>query len=185
VQQRRERLLLATAAGALFGVSDVAVKHLTHAHGPLLGLSSPWTLTAMASFLVSFYASARSLQVGLAIEVIAITAVTANLARILGGILIFGESIDSGAIGITGRVLAFLLVIGGAAMIPAPLRVKPPPPTPSPDHQSHRGRGSPQRQCTGVGRLATSQSHRLDPERCPERLFLGGRMLCLELGVSI
>jgi drug/metabolite transporter (DMT)-like permease len=125
VVQRREGLLLAIAAGALFGVSDVAVKYLTHAHGPLLGLISPWTLTAVVSFVISFYASARSLQVGLPIEVIAITSVTANLSAILGGILVFGESIGSGALGTTARLLAFCLVIGGAALIPAPLRLRP------------------------------------------------------------
>lgn len=139
VHERREGLLLATAAGALFGVSDVAVKYLTHAHGPLLGLISPWTLTAVISFVISFYASARSLQVGLPIEVIAITSVTANLAAILGGILIFGESIGTGAVGITGRMLAFLLVVGGAAMIPAPLRIKATPPDPGRDAPPDRG----------------------------------------------
>jgi len=50
---------------------DLTIKYLTHAHGPLLGLLSPWTLTALASFVISFYASARSLQIGLAVEVIA------------------------------------------------------------------------------------------------------------------
>jgi hypothetical protein len=45
--------------GGLFGVSDVAIKYLTHAHGPVFGLLSPWTLTALISFVVSFYASAR------------------------------------------------------------------------------------------------------------------------------
>jgi drug/metabolite transporter (DMT)-like permease len=123
VEQRREGLLLAIAAGALFGVSDVAVKYLTHAHGPLLGLVSPWTPTAVVSFVISFYASARSLQIGLPIEVIAITSVTANLAAILGGILVFGETIGSGTVGITARLFAFCLVITGAALIPAPLRV--------------------------------------------------------------
>jgi hypothetical protein len=76
-------------------------------------------------FVISFYASARSLQVGLPIEVIAITSVTANLAAILGGILVFGESIGSGTVGIIARLLAFVLVIAGAAVIPAPLRLKP------------------------------------------------------------
>jgi drug/metabolite transporter (DMT)-like permease len=52
--RRRQALLLATAAGVLFGVSDVAIKYLTHAHGPLLGLVSPWTLTALVSFVISF-----------------------------------------------------------------------------------------------------------------------------------
>jgi drug/metabolite transporter (DMT)-like permease len=120
--QRREALLLATAAGVLFGVSDVAIKYLAHAHGPLFGLLSPWTLTAVISFVISFYASARSLQIGLAIEVIAITSVAANLAAILGGVLVFGEPIGSGPLGITARLLAFCLVIAGAALVPAPLR---------------------------------------------------------------
>jgi drug/metabolite transporter (DMT)-like permease len=122
VEHRSEALLLATAAGVLFGVSDVAIKYLTHAQGPVFGLLSPWTVTALISFIVSFYASARSLQIGLAIEVIAITSVAANLSAILGGILVFGEPIGSGAVGIIGRLLAFGLVIAGAALVPAPLR---------------------------------------------------------------
>ncbi len=122
IEHRGEALLLATAAGVLFGVSDVAIKYLTHAPGPLLGLLSPWTLTAVISFVISFYASARSLQIGLAVEVIAITSIAANLSAILGGILVFGESVGSGGVGVTARVLAFGLVIAGAALMPAPLR---------------------------------------------------------------
>ncbi len=122
VKHRGEALLLATAAGVLFGVSDVAIKYLTHAHGPVFGLLSPWTLTALISFVISFYASARSLQIGQAVEVVAITSVAANLSAIVGGILVFGEPIGSGAVGIIGRVLAFGLVIAGAALVPAPLR---------------------------------------------------------------
>jgi drug/metabolite transporter (DMT)-like permease len=122
IADRPEALLLAAAAGGLFGVSDVAVKYLTHAHGPAFGLLSPWTLTALVSFVISFYASARSLQLGSAVEVIAITSVVANLVAIVGGILVFGEPIGSGPVSIVGRVLAFGLVIAGAALMPAPLR---------------------------------------------------------------
>jgi drug/metabolite transporter (DMT)-like permease len=129
VEQHGEALLLAIAAGVLFGVSDVAIKYLTHAHGPLFGLLSPWTLTALISFVISFYASAGSLQIGDATEVIAITSVAANLSAILGGILVFGEPIGSGAVGIIGRLLAFGLVIAGAALVPAPLRATSDPPT--------------------------------------------------------
>lgn len=124
VAERSEGLLLATAAGVLFGVSDVAIKYLTHASGPLFGLLSPWTLTAVVSFVISFYASARSLQIGPAIEVIAITSVAANLSAILGGVLVFGEPIGSGVLGISARLFAFLLVIAGAALVPAPLRAR-------------------------------------------------------------
>lgn len=122
IADRPEALLLAAAAGGLFGVSDVAVKYLTHAQGPVFGLLSPWTLTALVSFVISFYASARSLQLGSAVEVIAITSVVANLVAIIGGILVFGESVGSGPVSIVGRTLAFALVIAGAALMPAPLR---------------------------------------------------------------
>jgi hypothetical protein len=90
----------------------------------LFGLLSPWTLTALISFVISFYASARSLQIGLAVEVIAITSVAANLSAILGGILVFAEPVGSGAVGVSARVLAFCLVIAGAALMPAPLRAR-------------------------------------------------------------
>ena len=123
VEDRTESLLLGIAAGALFGVSDVAIKYLTDAHEALFGLLSPWTLSALIAAVVSFYASARSLQLGQAVEVIALTSVAANLTAILGGILVFHEPIGSGALAIACRMLAFLLVIAGAATMPAPLRV--------------------------------------------------------------
>ena len=120
---RAEGLLLGAAAGALFGVSDVAIKYLTQAPpGPLLGLISPWALTALIGGVISFYASARSLQIGEAVEVIAITSVAANLTAIIGGILVFHDPIGSGAPAIAGRMLAFCLVIAGAALMPAPTR---------------------------------------------------------------
>ena len=126
VLQRAEGLLLGAAAGALFGVSDVAIKYLTKAPpGPLGGVVSPWTLTAVIAAVIAFYASARSLQIGQGVEVIALTSVAANLAAILGGIVVFHEPIGSGAIATAARFLAFCLVIAGAALMPAPMRVTP------------------------------------------------------------
>jgi drug/metabolite transporter (DMT)-like permease len=79
VLPRAEGLLLGAAAGALWGVSDVALKYLTQAPpGPLLGLVSPWTLTALVAGVIAFYASARSLQIGDGVGVIALTSVAAN-----------------------------------------------------------------------------------------------------------
>jgi drug/metabolite transporter (DMT)-like permease len=119
VLHRAEGLLLGLAAGALFGVSDVAIKYLTHAEGPLHGLLSPWTGTALVAGAIAFYASARSLQLGPGVEVIALTSVAANLAAIIGGILVFHEPIGSGPLQIGGRFAAFCLVIAGAALMPA------------------------------------------------------------------
>jgi hypothetical protein len=73
----------------------------------------------------SFFASARSLQLGQGVEVIALTSVAANLAAIIGGILVFHDPIGSGALEITARFLAFCLVIAGAALMPAPMRARP------------------------------------------------------------
>ena len=126
VLARAEGLLLGAAAGALWGVSDVALKYLTQAPpGPLLGLVSPWTLTALIAGVIAFYASARSLQIGNGVEVIAITSVAANLAAILGGVLVFYDPIGSGPPEIAARFLAFCLVIAGAALMPAPMRATP------------------------------------------------------------
>ncbi len=123
---RAEGRLLGAAAGALFGVSAVAIKYITDATpGPLLGWVSPWTLTAMIAGVIAFYASARSLQIGDGVEVIALTSVAANLAAILGGILVFHDPIGSGPAGITARFLAFCLVIAGAALMPGPMRATP------------------------------------------------------------
>jgi len=60
------------------GCLRVAIKYLTHAEpGPLLGLLSPWVLTALVAGVIAFYASARSLQIGNGVEVIALTSVAA------------------------------------------------------------------------------------------------------------
>jgi drug/metabolite transporter (DMT)-like permease len=119
-----EGLLLGAAAGALFGVSDIALKYLTHAVGNgVLELISPWAFAALAASVIAFYASARGLQIGPGVEVIALTSVAANLVAIVGGVLIFRDSIGTGAVPIAGRMIAFGLVIAGAALIPAPLRV--------------------------------------------------------------
>jgi drug/metabolite transporter (DMT)-like permease len=126
LSRRREGMALGLAAGALFGVSDVAIKYLTQAAaGGVLALISPWLLTALAAWVVSFYVSARSLQLGPGLEVIAFTSVTANAVAITGGILVFHDTVGHGSVEIVGRVLAFLFVIAGAALMPAPTRTIP------------------------------------------------------------
>ena len=83
---------------------------------------SPWSVAALFASVVAFYASARSLQLGPGVEVIALTSVAANLIAIVGGILVFRDPIGTGPVAITARMVAFCLVIGGAALMPAPVR---------------------------------------------------------------
>jgi hypothetical protein len=123
--REREGMLLGCGAGALFGVSDIAIKYLTHTvPSDLLSLLSPWTAAAVAASVVAFYASARGLQVGPGVEVIVLTSVAANVTAILGGVLVFEESIGTGAVAVIGRVGAFCLVIAGGALMPGPTRIR-------------------------------------------------------------
>jgi drug/metabolite transporter (DMT)-like permease len=116
-------LLLGSVAGALFGVSDIAIKFLVDdvASGAL-ELISPWTVAALIASVGAFFASARGLQLGPGVEVIALTSVAANLTGIVGGILVFRDPVGSGALEVSGRMFAFCLVVAGAALIPAPVR---------------------------------------------------------------
>jgi drug/metabolite transporter (DMT)-like permease len=118
-------IMLAAAAGILFGVCNIGVKALTGivGDGGAVGvILSPWTWVALTGSAAAFYASARSLQDGDAIPVIAITGTAANIATIAGGIIIFGDPLPNDAFGIVLQALAFVLVIVASALTPAPVR---------------------------------------------------------------
>ncbi len=124
---RREHhgVMLAAAAGVLFGVSDTAIKALTGivgAHGALSLLASPWLIVAVAASVLAFYSSARGLQDGEAVPVIAVTGTAANIAGVASGIVVFGDPLPSTVAGIVLQSLAFLLVIVASALMPAPVR---------------------------------------------------------------
>jgi drug/metabolite transporter (DMT)-like permease len=117
-------VMLGTAAGILFGVSDVAIKALTGSVGDLgvAGLLSPWLLTCVLASVIAFFASARGLQKGEAVPVITLTSAAANVTAISGGILVFGDPMPGDPLGIVLQSFAFVLVVVAAALTPAPLR---------------------------------------------------------------
>jgi hypothetical protein len=122
-QAEHHGMMLGAAAGILFGVSDTSIKALTGivgAHGVLGVLLSPWLAVAVAASIVAFYASARGLQTGDAVPVIAVTGTAANIAGIAGGIVVFGDPMAGSAVGIVCEALAFVLVVVAAALMPAP-----------------------------------------------------------------
>jgi len=118
-------VMLGAAAGILFGVSDTSIKALTgitSAHG-ILGLAlSPWLAVALLASVVAFYASARGLQDGEAVPVIAVTGTAANIAGIAGGIIVFGDPMAGSPFGVVAQALAFMLIVVASAMMPAPVR---------------------------------------------------------------
>jgi drug/metabolite transporter (DMT)-like permease len=116
-------VLLGIAAGLGFGISDVAIKALS---GDLdsrpAGLLSPWSVVIVTAAVISFYASARSLQIGDGVAVIAVTSVAANLSSILAGLAVFGDRLGNDALVVGVRIAAFAMILVGAALIPAPVR---------------------------------------------------------------
>ena len=111
--------ILGASAGVLFGVSDVAIKALTGAaaSGVFGVLLSPWLPVAAVASVLAFLASARGLQEGEAVPVIACTSTAANLTCIVGGILVFGDALAAGVL-LVVQIVAFGLVAVAALVTP-------------------------------------------------------------------
>jgi drug/metabolite transporter (DMT)-like permease len=116
-------VLLGLAAGLFFSVTHIAVKAVTgNADGGFITYLDPYLLLAVACAVVAFFASARSLQLGPAVPVIAVTSIAGNASAIPAGIVVFGDPLGHDSTAVVIRVIAFLLVIGAAGLIPAPTR---------------------------------------------------------------
>src|SRR6201991_4851226 len=124
VPEEHHGFMLGAAAGILFGVSDVAIKALSGlvgAHG-VLGLLSPVMIVTVLASVAAFYASAKGLQDGDAVPVIAVTGTAANVSGIVGGILVFGDPLSSHPLMFGAEMFAFALVLFAAWLTPAPVR---------------------------------------------------------------
>jgi len=122
-EERRGGGALALAAGLLWGASDVSIKALS-GHLPALGASvlvHPLALVILVLSLLGLLVSARSLQIGEAVPVIAVTSAAANVCTIAAGPLVFGEPVPASAGGLAVRILAFALVVAAAALTPPPI----------------------------------------------------------------
>ncbi|MTD46896.1 hypothetical protein GKE82_22035 [Conexibacter sp. W3-3-2] len=122
---RHAGVILAAAAGLQWGGSDVSIKALTgHLEDDgLLVLVHPLALVILVLSLIGLVVSARSLQIGDPVPVIAVTSAAANLSTITSGLVVFGEPLPEGTLGVVLRLAAFALVIGAAALTPAPMPV--------------------------------------------------------------
>jgi hypothetical protein len=120
--QVRRAPALAVSAGLLWAASDTSIKALSsHLHKlGWLVLIHPLALVILLASLVGLLISARSLQLGDAVPVIALTSAAANLTTIAAGPIVFSEPMPSGALQLAVRLLAFALVIVAAALMPPP-----------------------------------------------------------------
>jgi multidrug transporter EmrE-like cation transporter len=116
--------LLGASAGLLWGASDVSIKALSGRldDGAAAVLLHPLALVILLASLAGLAISARSLQLGPAVAVIAVTSAAANVVTIAAGPIVFGEPLPDDPLGLALRLLAFGLVIVAAALTPPPIR---------------------------------------------------------------
>jgi hypothetical protein len=116
--------LLGAAAGLMWGASDVSIKALSGRldDGVVAVLAHPLALFILLASLVGLAVSARSLQVGDAVPVIAVTSAAANVVTIASGPIVFGEPLPDEPLALGVRLAAFALVITAAALTPPPVR---------------------------------------------------------------
>jgi drug/metabolite transporter (DMT)-like permease len=117
-------VILGLSAGLLWGASDVAIKALSGelGEGLVAVLADPLAAVILVASLAGMLVSARSLQLGEAVPVIAVTSAAANVVTISAGPVVFGEPVPDDSLGLVVRVLAFALVVCAAALTPAPVR---------------------------------------------------------------
>lgn len=115
---------LAVAAGLEWAASDTAIKALS-GHLGTLGAGvflQPLALVIFLASMVGLLISARSLQLGDAVPMIALTSAAANLTTIAAGPVVFREPLPAGHLALAVRVVAFGLVVLAAALTPPPAR---------------------------------------------------------------
>ena len=114
---------LAISAGFLWAASDTSIKALSsHLHALGLGVViHPLALVVLLASLVGLLVSARSLQIGDAVPMIALTSAAANLTTIAAGPVVFAEPLPKGATSLSLHLAAFALVILAAALTPPPM----------------------------------------------------------------
>jgi hypothetical protein len=117
-------VLFGASAGLLWAASDISIKALSSRLGDGAAeiLLHPLAAVIALLSLVGLLVSARSLQIGKAVPVIAVTSVAANALTIAAGPIVFGDPMPDDSLGVAVRVLAFVLVVGAAALTPAPVR---------------------------------------------------------------
>ncbi len=121
----REGILLGASAGLFWAASDTAIKALSDKLGDaswLAIIGHPLAAVIALASAAGLVVSARSLQIGKAVPVIAVTSVAAYALTIAAGPVVFAEPFPDDPLGAALRIAAFGLVIAAAALTPAPVK---------------------------------------------------------------
>lgn len=116
----RRGVLRAVLAGLLFALAGIEIKALLGGSGGLV-LAVPLIAVTLACGVLAQYTAVAALQGGGAVETIGLMGLVANAVQIIGGILVFGDPLSPGPLGILLQGSAFAMVCASALLLPAPL----------------------------------------------------------------
>ncbi len=112
-------VLMAVLAGTLFAAAGVAIKALTGESSASVFVLGPWVAAILACGATAQYAAVAALQRGGAVETIGLMGLVASAAQILSGVIVFGDPLASGTVGVGLQATAFALVCGSALLLPS------------------------------------------------------------------
>ena len=110
-------VLRAVLAGLLFALAGIAIKALLGGSGGIV-MAIPLAVTVLACGAVAQYSAVGALQNGGAVETIGLMGLVASAAQILSGVIVFGDPMASGAVGLSLQGTAFALVCLSALLLP-------------------------------------------------------------------
>jgi drug/metabolite transporter (DMT)-like permease len=114
----RRGVLRAVLAGLLFALAGIAIKAVLGGSGGL-AMIAPLIIVIIACGAFAQYSAVGALQGGGAIETIGLMGLVANAVQIVGGLLVFGDPLSPGALGIVLQGTAFAMVCFSALLLPS------------------------------------------------------------------
>lgn len=113
----RRAVGLSVTSGLTLGLGSVYAKGLANANSLAAAFGSVDLLLTFAANLIGFAVMQAALQAGRGIVVVPIFSTLSNLVPIIGGIVVYGEGLPEHGPAAILRPLAFVLALGGAALL--------------------------------------------------------------------
>jgi multidrug transporter EmrE-like cation transporter len=113
----RRAIGLSVASGLVLGLASVYTKALANAESFTAAVTSIDLLLTLTTNIIGFALMQAALQAGRGVVVVPIFSTLSNLVPIIGGIVVYGEWLPDHGAAVVLRPLAFVLAIGGAALL--------------------------------------------------------------------
>lgn len=119
----RAGVMFGAASGLFWAASLTSIKALSGSFGDGITavLLNPLAVVVVLASGVGILLSARSLQLGRGVPVIAVTCVAINTTTIAAGPIVFSDPLPDDTLALAARILAFAMVICAAAFTPPPI----------------------------------------------------------------